>query len=82
LNLDVKTGFNQGTSTISISSALQGASYDIQITNVLGSVVKQASIQQQTWQTDVSSLMPGTYIIQVINKNNNTLAGKETFVKL
>jgi hypothetical protein len=82
LNLAIKTGFDPNTSTISISNAVQGNSYNIQIANVLGSVVKKTTINQQNWQTDVSALIPGTYIIQVINKNTAAIVGEETFVKL
>ncbi len=83
LNLSIKTGFSPaGSSTIAISNTLASASYNIQITNVLGSVVRKANVNQQTWQTDVSSMTPGTYMIQVINRTNNSVVGESTFVKL
>jgi len=76
LNLDIGPGFN------STDGELSSASYRVQISNILGSVVTQTTISQQNWQTDVSSLMPGTYVIQVVNKNNNTVVGQGTFIKL
>ena len=87
----VKTGIvvypNPAKTTLSLSIApgfqtTSNFSYTIQIANVLGSVVTKISTTQQTWQTDVSSLMPGTYVVQVINKNNNSLVGQSTFIKL
>jgi trimeric autotransporter adhesin len=50
--------------------------------NNTGSVLKTASTNQQDWQTDVSSLMPGTYILQVIDNHDNSVIGTGTFVKL
>ncbi|MGZ3819951.1 MAG: T9SS type A sorting domain-containing protein, partial [Mucilaginibacter sp.] len=56
--------------------------YNIVITSTAGTVVKTETTTQKDWQANVSRLLPGTYIIQVINKSNNSLAGKGTFVKL
>jgi len=56
--------------------------YGIRIVNTLGIVVQSANTTQLTWQTDVSNLLPGTYILQVVNSYNNSLIGKGTFVKL
>jgi hypothetical protein len=78
LNLSIATGFN----TSPVPGAASSLSYNVQITNVLGSVVKQASVNQQGWQTDVTNLTPGTYVLQVVSKNNNTVIGQSTFVKL
>jgi hypothetical protein len=82
LNLSIATGFNTGTSKISITNAPAGAAYDVQIANILGSVIKKATVSQENWQTDVSNLMPGTYVIQVTNKSNDSIVGQQTFVKL
>jgi len=82
LNLSIATGFNTSSSNVSISHITAGATYDVQITNVLGSVIKKATISQQTWQTDVSSLTPGTYVIQVMNKASDSVVGQGTFIKL
>jgi hypothetical protein len=56
--------------------------YDIKITNIYGSVVKNAISSQDSWQSDISNLMPGTYFIQVINNNDKSTVGNSKFVKL
>jgi hypothetical protein len=78
LNLSIAPGFNSP----GIGNELSPGSYNIQITNVLGSVVKQATISQQSWQTNISDLMPGTYVLQVISKKDNSVVGESTFIKL
>jgi len=57
-------------------------SYGIKIISTTGSVIKSANSSQPTWQDNISSLVPGTYIIQVVNNNDQSLIGKGTFVKL
>jgi phosphotransferase system IIA component len=81
LNLDIEPGFNSNNTNISLANP-SGLAYNIQITSILGSSVKKASVNSQGWQTDVSSLVPGTYVIQVVNKNDNTLVGETKFIKL
>jgi len=56
--------------------------YSIEIVNNLGSVIKSAQSSSPLWQSDVSSLTPGTYFIRVIDTSNNTVVGKTAFVKL
>ena len=86
LNLSIATGFSPGSATLSINNTsrgtIPGTSYDIQIANILGAVIKKATINQQNWQTDVSGLTPGTYVIQVTNKSTASVVGQGTFVKL
>jgi hypothetical protein len=73
----------QGTSSIARSLAANANTvYGIKIVSSTGFVMKTATTTAQDWQTDVSGLMPGTYIIQVTNNYNNSLVGKGTFVKL
>jgi len=57
------------------------ASYNIKIANASGLVVKSGISTLQTWQANVSSLLPGSYMVQVLDNNNN-LIGRGTFVKL
>ncbi len=57
------------------------ASYKIIITNSSGSIVKTAVSVGATWQSNVSGFLPGTYMIQVVNNNNNSLVGKTKFIK-
>ncbi len=64
------------------SLAAPSQSYAIKIVNITGSVVKSANSSQPSWQDDVGTLQPGTYIIQVVNNNDKTVVGKTTFVKM
>jgi len=85
LNLTINPGFsptsaNPGTGPGSLLGP--NALYTIKIVNITGSVIKNASTELQDWQTDVSDLMPGTYVIQVSNNGSNQLVGRTTFVKL
>jgi len=75
LSLNIAPGF-------STAVAVGGVSYNVEISNILGSVVTKTTINQQTWQTDVSSWLPGTYVIQVVNGTDNSVVGKGTFIKL
>jgi hypothetical protein len=56
--------------------------YAIKIFNVFGSVVKSATSSQPGWQDDITTLLPGTYIIQVLNNTDKSLVGRTTFVKM
>ncbi len=89
LNLNIMQPLNSGqTTTQNISSiakpltVIASTVYGIKIVSSTGFVMKTATTTAQDWQTDVSGLMPGTYIIQVTNNYNNSLVGKGTFVKL
>jgi sugar lactone lactonase YvrE len=83
LNVSVATGFNATSNNLSFAKpGTAAAVYDIRIADVQGSVIKEATTTQQNWQTDVSGFMPGTYVLQVINKSNNTVVGQGTFLKL
>lgn len=57
-------------------------SYTIKIVSSSGAVIKTLSTTNPNWKTDVSSLMPGTYVVQVVNQSDNSLVGQGTFVKL
>jgi len=56
--------------------------YNIKIVNISGSVIKTATSSGDTWQENITGLMPGTYIITVTNNSNNKLIGRSTFVKM
>ncbi len=71
---------SQGTSPV-LNTAPIGA-YGIKIMSITGSVVKSATSANTSWQDNVSSLSPGTYIIQVTNNKDKSVVGKSTFVKL
>jgi len=68
--------------SITQATASVNTAYTIEIVNNLGVVLKTAQSSSPQWQTDVSALMPGTYIITVMNNTNNTLVGRSAFVKL
>ena len=57
-------------------------SYSIKIVSTSGAVIKTLSTTNPNWKTDVSSLMPGTYVVRVVNQSDNSLVGEGTFVKL
>jgi hypothetical protein len=57
-------------------------SYGIKVININGSVVKNGTTKTAAWQENANNLAPGTYIVQVINNNDNSLVGKTTFIKL
>jgi len=61
---------------------LSNPPYSITITNSSGSVVKTVTSLQTQWQDNVSDMLPGTYVIQVVNANNKTVVGKTKFIKL
>ena len=75
LSLNIAPGF-------STTAPAGDVSYNVEISNILGSVVTKTSINQQSWQTDVSSWLPGTYVIRVVNGKDNSVVGKGTFIKL
>ena len=56
-------------------------SYDIEIVNSFGIVVKKGSSQQANWHTNIGNLQPGTYMVQVTNSKNKNLIGITSFVK-
>jgi len=78
-NAVVLQSINPGSNLIASAA---GNMYSIKIVNNLGSVIQTATTTQQDWKTDVSALMPGTYILQVINNKDNSEVGAGTFIKL
>jgi len=56
--------------------------YDIKIVNITGAVIKSETSANANWQSNVSTLPPGTYVIQVVNDKDKSLVGKGTFVKM
>ncbi|MDB5155078.1 MAG: type sorting protein, partial [Mucilaginibacter sp.] len=57
-------------------------SYDILVTNSSGLIVKQATSAQLNWQANVADLLPGTYLVKVLDKKDKSLLGQTKFVKL
>ncbi|BAU52226.1 putative Ig domain-containing protein [Mucilaginibacter gotjawali] len=71
-----------GPMNVKMNQINAGQAYTIQIINNLGAVIKTVTSNQPNWQTDVSSLVPGTYFVEVKNNSTNALVGKSGFVKL
>ena len=55
--------------------------YRVMLSNSLGIVVRSATLNQSNWGANVSDLLTGTYLIQVVNTANNSLVGQAKFVK-
>ncbi|MDB5024838.1 MAG: type sorting protein, partial [Mucilaginibacter sp.] len=47
-----------------------------------GLIVKQATSAQLNWQANVADLLPGTYLVKVLDKKDKSLLGQTKFVKL
>ena len=56
--------------------------YSIKIVNNTGSVVKIATTTQLDWSYDVSGLLPGTYMVQILNNADKSLIATNKFIKL
>ncbi|WP_295794231.1 DUF2341 domain-containing protein [Mucilaginibacter sp.] len=69
-------------SLLQLQNAASNNSFAITITGSNGVVVKNAVSSQTDWQGAIGNLLPGSYIVQVINKQNQTVVGKSKFVKL
>ena len=79
LNINLQTNLVLGNNQINSSA---NSAYSINIINAKGQIVKSTNITQLDWQTSVSNLLPGTYILQVVDSNKNAFIGRTTFVKL
>jgi hypothetical protein len=76
---------NPAISTINLTIVPKSevkTTYNVKISNSAGTVVKFATISDVTWQNDVSSLLTGTYLVEVTDSQNNTVIGQAKFVKL
>ncbi|HJP62346.1 MAG TPA: T9SS type A sorting domain-containing protein, partial [Mucilaginibacter sp.] len=56
--------------------------YNILVTNSSGIIVRQVLSSQADWQSNISSLLTGTYLVRVINSKDKSLVGEAKFVKL
>lgn len=57
-------------------------SYNIIITGSNGNVVQKSSSSQPEWQGTVGNLLPGSYVVQVLDNKNNSVVGQSKFIKL
>jgi hypothetical protein len=82
-NINIYPNPARSTINLSIASAAAGSSnYKIRITNSTGLLVREINSSQTYWQGNVSDLLNGTYIVQVINTKDQSLVGQSKFVKL
>lgn len=81
-NISVYPNPVKSTLNLTINTEKPAYLYTIQISNSTGFVVKQVTSAQPSWQSSVSDLMPGTYIVKVLNYKDNSLIGNTKFVKL
>lgn len=91
INLTInQAGNGSSTSTLATQSAgpflslaaTTNTLYSINIVSTSGAIIKTGMSSTTTWQANIVSLLPGTYIITVINNNDKKLVGRSTFVKL
>jgi len=67
--------------TINTPTADQNT-YKIIVSNSSGVIVRNATSFLPTWENNVSDLLSGTYLIQVMSQQTNALVGQAKFVKL
>lgn len=73
---------NPATSVLNLSFGVESQhTYALTITNSLGIVVKQLSATQGTLQINVSGLIPGGYVLKIIDNSNQKLIGNAKFIK-
>ncbi len=77
-----ESALQNGAITPGIKQGANTQLYGIKIISITGRVVAGATSSSANWQNNISNLAPGTYIIEVVNNNNNSLIGKSAFVKL
>ncbi len=82
-NINVYPNPASSTINLGIATALAGAGkFNIQISNSSGLMIRQVTTASLTWQTDISNLQPGTYVLRVIDNNNQSEIGNTKFVKM
>ncbi len=82
-NINVYPNPTTSTINLGIASALASTSkFNIQISNSSGLMIRQVTTTALTWQTDVTDLQPGTYLIRVIDGDHQTEIGNTKFVKM
>ena len=82
INVFPNPASNQVNMTVNTAINNNSASYNFTITNSYGLLIKQGTSNQATWETNVSDLLPGTYIIQIVNNKDKSFVGKSKLVKL
>lgn len=76
---------NPASSNISISfvpKSVSKTTYNLRISNSAGIVVKYAVLSEPSWQGNVSNLLTGSYLVQIVDSKDNSIIGQTKFVKL
>ena len=76
---------NPAGSTINLAIAAETTeptTYKIRFMNAMGTVVKEITSSQTSWQGNISNLQPGTYLVRVINDKTQSLVAENKFVRL
>jgi hypothetical protein len=87
LSIKQPIGQNRNVSAIDAAKATLPAqqaqqAYTISIISTSGQFMRSVIALQPEWHSDISSLSPGTYVVQVLNSKDKSLVGRSTFVKL
>jgi len=75
---------NPASSTINLTippGSRNTANYNILITNSSGLPILNTVSTQTQWQTGIDQLLPGSYIITVVDNKDKSLVGRAKFVK-
>ena len=68
---------------LTVTNAINTAeTYTMLITNNFGTIAKQATYRQASWQANVADLLPGTYLIKVLNNKDQQSVGTIKLIKL
>lgn len=82
-NLNVYPNPAGGTVNLAIlSQSAEGGIYNIRFVSSTGLVVKEVVSSQALWQGNISSLIPGTYVVRVINNKTQSFVGESKLIKL
>ncbi|MDO3626978.1 T9SS type A sorting domain-containing protein [Mucilaginibacter sp. BT774] len=76
---------NPAGSTVSLAISSQNADagiYNIRFVSSTGLVVKEVMSSQTSWQGNISNLLPGIYIVRVMNNKTQSFVGESKLIKL
>jgi hypothetical protein len=58
------------------------AVYHVSFSNAIGTVVKDITLSNTTWEGSVSGLLPGTNLVRVVDNKTKSLVAEGKFVRL
>ena len=67
---------------LSVPDNSSADNFNIRIMNSSGILVKQVASSPNEWKGNISNLLTGTYVIEVINNKDKSVVGQAKFVKL